>query len=108
MNTIITDHLSEIHMLCRKYHVTSLHVFGSATGDRFTEESDVDFLVSFESMDSGDLLDSFLALADQLEQTIDRKIDLITENMLGNPYFIESVERSKELIYEREHSEIPQ
>ncbi|NJB81929.1 putative nucleotidyltransferase, partial [Wenyingzhuangia aestuarii] len=29
-----------------------------------------------------------------------RKIDLVTEKSLKNPYFIESINESKELIYE--------
>ena len=39
-------------------------------------------------------------LKQKLQELFNRKIDLITERTLSNPYFIESVDESKKLIYE--------
>jgi hypothetical protein len=38
-------------------------------------------------------------LHDKLEALFQRKVDLLTENSLSNPYFIESIEETKELLY---------
>jgi len=99
MNAIIKDHLSEIHQLCLSHHVTKLYAFGSVVSGEFKESSDVDFLVSFDNMDPEDYADNYFQLAGQLEHVLNRPVDLVTENSLGNQYFIRSVNRSKLQIY---------
>jgi predicted nucleotidyltransferase len=51
-------------------------------------------------MGYGDYADSYLNLADKLEELFQRPVDLITDKSLSNPYFINSVNRTKTLIYE--------
>jgi predicted nucleotidyltransferase len=50
-------------------------------------------------MDFGEYADNFFCLADEFEQLFQRKVDLITENSLANPFFIEAVNRSKVKLY---------
>ncbi len=94
-----TGHVEAIKSLCRKHRVKSLHVFGSLLSSRFNELSDVDFLVSFEELDFGDYADAYFGLAEDLEELLGRKVDLVTEKSLRNPYFIESIESNKKLLY---------
>ncbi|MCA1752051.1 MAG: nucleotidyltransferase family protein [Cryomorphaceae bacterium] len=102
MNT--NTHLSHtqienIGALCKKHRVKHLHVFGSLLTARYNENSDIDFLVSFEDMDYGDYADAYFGLAEDLEELLGRNVDLVTEKSLRNPHFIKSIESNKKLLY---------
>ncbi len=81
-------------------------VFGSVNSYEFSEKSDVDFLVSFEKMKPEDYAENYFLLAEKLESIVNREVDLVTVNSLSNPFFIEEVEKSKSLIYDRESRKI--
>ncbi len=88
---------------CKKYHVKSFYLVGSATDEnRFNRESDVDFLYKFENEDNPglDYADNFFDLMFYLQDLLKRKVDLVSETKMGNPYFIQSINASKQLIYE--------
>ncbi len=92
--------MKEIKSLCRKHNVNSLYLFGSAV--KTDENNDFDFLINFNEMDYPDYTDNFLGIAENLEKLLSKKVDLITEKSLSNPYFIESVNKSKTLLYEND------
>ena len=100
MQDILKDNLSRIKTLCLTHHVKSLFAFGSVCTDHFNETSDIDLLVSFHPMEYGDYADNYFLIADKFENLFHRHVDLITVNSLSNPYFIESVDKTKILIYE--------
>jgi len=93
------DKLLILKNLCVAYDVKTMHVFGSACTDKFNANSDIDILVSFKELSIEKYTDNYFALHEELEKLFERKIDLITENSLSNPYFIESVEETKQLLY---------
>jgi uncharacterized protein len=64
-------------------------------------------LVSFENMRPEDYAENYFLLAENLEEILGRDVDLVTINSLSNPYFIQSVEESKTLIYDRQSQKIP-
>jgi len=99
MNSILVTHLPQIKTLCEQHRVKKLFAFGSVVTGNFTETSDIDLLISFQSMEYGDYADNFFELADKLEEVFNRPVDLLTEKSLKNPYFIESVNKSKKLLY---------
>ncbi len=99
MKPILQNNLDKIAALCKVNNVKSLFAFGSVTTDMFTAESDIDFLVSFKPMDYGDYADAYFTVAANLEKIFQRPIDLVTEKSLSNPYFIQSVNRSKIKLY---------
>jgi len=99
MDKLISDNLNTIKALCSSHNVNSLYVFGSVCTDSFNEKSDVDLLISFKSMDFGDYADTYFELAEEFESIFKRPVDLVTENSLSNPYFIESINKSKTLLY---------
>lgn len=76
-----------------------MYAFGSVCSDQFTEDSDIDFLISFENISFEQYTDNYFELHYKLQELFNRKIDLITENSLSNPYFIKGVDQSKQLIY---------
>jgi uncharacterized protein len=103
----IKNSIQKITSLCKELKVEKLWIFGSATKASFSAESDVDFLVSFENMRPEDYAENYFLLAENLEEILGRDVDLVTVNSLSNPYFIQSVEESKTLIYDKQSQKIP-
>lgn len=99
MLTVIKDKIDDLKKLCQKYDVKTMFVFGSASTDKLKEDSDIDILVSFKKISVEKYTDNYFDLHYQLEALFNRKIDLITENSLSNPYFIQSIEETKQLLY---------
>ena len=101
---LIELNLQRIIDLCRKHKVKSLAVFGSILTDRFNDKSDVDLLVDFEDYDRDnpqdfDYVTNFFDLQDSLESVLNRKVDLVVGSSLRNRYFINAVNRTKQVIY---------
>lgn len=99
MNSLIESNIQKIKALCAMYNVKSMFAFGSICTDKFNDQSDVDLLISFQPMEFGDYADSYFELANKLEELLKRPVDLVTDKSLSNPFFIESVNKSKMLIY---------
>lgn len=100
MNDIILEHQQEIVELCRKFQVKRLELFGSATKKDFEpERSDFDFLVEFAALPAGSYASAFFELKAALEQLLGRSVDLVVASSIRNPYFLQSVEQSKALLY---------
>ena len=101
MNSLISDNIDKIKALCVIHNVKTLFVFGSVCTDRFNEKSDIDLLISFKPMEYGDYADAYFELAEKFESLFLKHVDLITDKSLSNPYFIESVNKTKTLLYNR-------
>jgi len=100
MNIEIKNKIPQLILLCKKYHVEKMYLFGSATTEEFNENSDIDLLVSFQdSVGLEEYADNYFDLMFEIEDMLKRKVDLVAENTLSNPYFIRSVEQTKQLIY---------
>lgn len=96
MEAFITHRLKEIRSLFERYGAERAYIFGSAATGNMTKESDVDFLFSFPvDMDVVAYSDNYFALAHALEELLDRKVDLVAEKTLQNPYLLKSIEESK-------------
>jgi len=91
--------MDKINTLCMVHNVKTLFAFGSVCTDEFNDKSDVDLLISFMPMDYGDYADTYFDLADRFEKLFNRPVDLVTDKSLSNPYFIESINKTKTLIY---------
>lgn len=99
MQNILTENIDKINALCMSHNVKSLYAFGSVCTDTFNKESDVDLLISFNPMEYGQYADTYFQLADKFEELLQRPVDLVTEKSLSNPYFIQSINQTKILIY---------
>jgi predicted nucleotidyltransferase len=102
MNSIVTEKIPQLVELCKKYCVARMYLFGSAARDDFDPEtSDIDFLVAFSSeLTMEEYADNYLDLVETLEALFSRDVDLVTERSLVTPCLVESVECTKQLIYE--------
>ncbi len=76
---IIQDKKEQILVLAAKYGASNLRVFGSVANGTAGENSDVDILVDLEKWRS--LFDLGGLLMD-LQQLLNRKVDVVTENGL--------------------------
>ncbi|MBZ9729227.1 nucleotidyltransferase family protein [Salegentibacter sp. JZCK2] len=70
--------------LSKKYHISKLSVFGSYARGEQQENSDLDILVDFKENIGIKIID----LAEELEQIIGLKVDLISRNALKTCYFM--------------------
>jgi len=100
MNTLIESQRAEISALCRRFNVGRLDLFGSAARMAdFTEDSDFDFLVSYQPDHPAPALGDFFALRDALSELLGRPVDLVMESAVRNPYLRAGIERSRQPVY---------
>lgn len=62
--------------LKEKYNVSAIGLFGSSVRDGFSTNSDIDILVDFNETIGIEFID----LANYIEATLKRKIDLVSKN----------------------------
>jgi len=93
--------------LCRTYKVDKIYAFGSSITDRYNPaSSDIDFLVKLDIEDPADRGEALLLFWDQLEIFFKRKVDLLTEESIKNPYLKSNIERTKKLIYDGKREKV--
>jgi uncharacterized protein len=102
MNAEIERHLQKIIEICEQHGVTRLELFGSATGPAFDKDSsDFDFIATFADTSPGTHYGfRFLDFAETLEAELGRKVDVITQGSIRNPYFRQSVDETRTVIFE--------
>ncbi len=96
---LIKKHNQRILDLCKAHKVKSLYVFGSILNENFNKESDIDFIVSFENIELLEYGDNYYDLKFSLENTFNRSVELLEEKEIKNPYFRNSNDKTKVLIY---------
>ena len=101
MNALNDDQIQALKELCERHHVKRLEVFGSATdSERFdVGKSDFDFVVEFEQLSPGEHANAYFGLVSDLETTFGRTVDLVERRAIRNPYFLQAIEDSCELLY---------
>jgi predicted nucleotidyltransferase len=101
IHPLITQNLDAIRQLCREFGVARLEVFGSAaTGEFDPTTSDVDFIVEYPpGYEFGLWLTRYFELQERLEALLGRPVDLVMAGAPRNPYFIRSLNESRQLLY---------
>lgn len=100
MKRNIEANLPALAALCEQYGVARLEIFGSAAGGTFNAiTSDLDFLVAFKTIDHMNAADQYFGLLADLEKLFNRRIDLVMERAMKNPYFIKSVEQNRRTLF---------
>jgi len=95
----LDQYRDEINKLCAMHKVKSLYAFGSVVSGEFNAESDIDLIVRFSEIEFGKYVDNYYDLKFSFEDLFKRKVDLLEEQALKNPYIIESINQHKQLIY---------
>jgi uncharacterized protein with HEPN domain/predicted nucleotidyltransferase len=98
---IIEPKLAALAELCRRFHVRRLDLFGSAATGRFDPaRSDLDFLVEFEETPAGHSQSkNYFGLLAALEALFGRKVDLVSERTLENPYRRRRIEAERRPLF---------
>lgn len=98
---LIRMNIRRIYELCHLHKVKSLYVFGSVLTPRFNKESDIDLLVKFNKdfIPLSEYADNYFDFQFALEDIFRRKVDLVCDDAIKNPYFRQEVDSKKQLIY---------
>ncbi len=100
MVSLIAEHRDELALLCQRFRVRRLEVFGSAAGGNFdTQRSDLDFLVDFTDLPPGERFDTFFNLRRALAELFQRSVDLVEAGAPRNPYFLRRLNETRKLVY---------
>jgi predicted nucleotidyltransferase len=95
----LNPYQSEIKKLCQVLAVKRLDLVGSAARDDFRPEaSDIDVVIEFQG-DEG-LFRRYFQLKHGLEKIFGKKVDVLQEEAIKNPYLRESLEEDRTLVYE--------
>lgn len=105
MISLLTQNKSKISALCETFGMRKLEVFGSAVNGQFdSRTSDIDFIV-----DPGKyglhVAERYLDFLAAMEDLLQRKIDLVTQESISNPYFLQALDEQRVTIYEAGDSE---
>jgi uncharacterized protein len=105
-NPVLDENRIGLAEACRRFGVRRLEVFGSAArGDFDPEKSDLDFIVSFADKTPGTYADRYFDFAAAVERLLGRRIDLLTERSIRNPFFRREVEAAREIVYDERGKE---
>jgi len=96
---LIDKNIEALQRLCGKYNVEKMYLFGSALTSNFSEKSDIDFLVKFKPIELSKYFENYIGFKENLQSLFGRKVDLLEEQTLRNPILIQSIDKSKQLIY---------
>lgn len=105
MHPAIAQHSSGIAVVCQRYGIRRLEVFGSAARatDFDPDHSDADSLVEFAPGIEPGLHTIFGAKAD-LKALLGRGVDLVEPGTVRNPYVLGSINRHHAIIFSDENS----
>ncbi len=90
---------TDIAKLCVAHKVKSLYAFGSVLTPNYTSESDIDLIVDFVNMEVEDYADNYFDFKFSLQDILKRPIDLLEEKAIKNPYFRQTIDEQKHLVY---------
>ncbi len=103
----IIKNFAEFKTLCQNHNVKFLYAFGSSATEKFDpEKSDIDLLVEIDSPDPLDRGEKLMSLWDNFESFFGRKVDLLTDSSITNPYLRNSIDSTKVLIYDGKRTQI--
>ncbi|WP_439880878.1 nucleotidyltransferase family protein [Pontibacter sp. MBLB2868] len=97
----IRNQLEYFRELCSSHQVKYIYAFGSSVSSRFREDtSDIDLLIEIDEPDPINRGEKLMSLWDKLETFFQRKVDLLTESSIKNPFLRKSIDDTKVLIYD--------
>ncbi len=97
--TELEKYATDISKLCSIHKVKTLYAFGSVLTNTFNTKSDIDFIVDFNPIDIHLYADNYYDLKFSLQDILHRKIDLLEEKAIKNPYFLQTITKQRQLVY---------
>jgi len=83
---------------CRRWNVTELAIFGSAIGDNFGPDSDVDILVVVRDDAMWTVFDHIKA-EEELGEILGRRVDLVEKSTIRNPFRRHHIMKNHVVVY---------
>lgn len=103
----ILNKLNDFLKSCKSHNVKYLYAFGSSITDKFDiEKSDIDLVVEIDEIDPIQRGEKLISLWDYFELFFNRKVDLLTDSAIKNPYLRKSIDSTKILIYDGKQQKI--
>lgn len=103
---VLRENIPALIEICERHRVLKLFLFGSLLTKQFDPaNSDIDLIVELEPMPPEEKGDHLIDLWDELEEIFQRKVDLLTEQPIKNPFLKANIENTKLLIYDRVREE---
>ena len=90
---------AELPELCDRYGIAYVDLFGSTARNEQGEESDIDLIIEFKEPRTQAISYRFFGFLHALEDRYQRKIDLLTERSLKNPYLLEEIDGERIRLY---------
>ncbi len=91
--------VNSMKRLCKDHEVDRLYLFGSFLTDKFKSDSDVDMVVDFKDISTERYADNYFKLKYALEEILGRKVDLLEEKAIKNPFLKKEINANKKLFY---------
>lgn len=96
----IEERRADIVRLCSQFSARRLELFGSAAKSTFDpSRSDFDFLVEFAPSPQLTPFEQYFGFKESLEALLGRPVDLVMDGAPQNPYFMQTVNESRRLLY---------
>jgi uncharacterized protein len=99
--SILQKKQKALFALCKQNDVVRLYAFGSVLRSDFSKDSDIDLIIELSQEDPIERGETMLQLWDNFEILFKRKVDLLSNKPIRNPYLSNEIEKTKQLIYER-------
>jgi len=90
--------VDKIGAFCRKWDIGELALFGSVLREDFSPQSDVDVLVAFTPEARRSLFD-LVEMRDELVELFGRKVDLVSQRGLRNPFRRHEILNTRQVLY---------
>lgn len=101
MHPILETYKKTIADICKSLRIKRMYVFGSMATNLHNNGSDIDLLISFEDdLSPEEYSENYFTLHHKLRELLKKEIDIITEKSLSSPYFINTINKQKLLLYE--------
>lgn len=98
MSELILPTPEQLKALCGRWKFREPSLFGSQARREAVPDSDVDLLVEYEPTADWSLLDT-LRLRAELAELFGRRVDLVRERNVANPYRLASIRRDRRSLY---------
>jgi len=80
----------------QRYGVIRAYLFGSAATGNMRDDSDVDFMVSFNpELSYTEYGNNYFQLIYALQTLLNKNVDIIAEETISNPYLLQSINSKK-------------
>jgi hypothetical protein len=96
---LLETYKSEIDKLCEMYNVESLFSLDNIEPNIFTNNSDLELIVKFKEMDLMGYANNYFDFKFKLQDLLNLEISLIEYHAIKSPYYKETVDQHKHLVY---------